>query len=566
MTARLLAIGIDAGEPAMIRSLMARGKLPHMRRLVDEGAWADIESSPYYVDESTWTVFLSGHAQTATGFWTSLRLQKGSYRVQDTGSYDFRTIPQFFEYAGDRKIAIFDVPHSNTLWKQINGLHVIGWGAHFLPAVGCSVPGELYDSLVSAYGRYPAADLQYMGLNWWDTRFLEVMREALFDGIAARVKICTDLLQRENWDLFLTVFPEVHNGSHHFEHLCNPNHPIWPGPGSSSDTDPMVSLYEKLDRAIGDLLAAAGEEACAVVFSIQGHGINCNDLPGLVFVPECLFRLNFPNRTLFPRGDPAADCPPILRQLAKSMWPSDMWERRSDSWFHRKVLSPFTDKVIFPGSEGGHSGTLSAAAKLPGRILEGLRRRLACKAQGFAPSDPVWNPALWYQRWWPEMRAFALPSYADGYVRVNIKGREPSGVVNPLDYNRECERISTELRSLTDSRTGKRLVADIWKPRSSALDDDPLLPDADLVVICEDFATDAVQSPSCGRIGPVPYLRTGGPRSKGFFVAQGPGIGGPQGVGTVRVIDLPRTVLDLMGVSVGKELEGIGFLEKSTTA
>ena len=35
---------------------------------------------------------------------------------------------------------------------------------------------------------------------------------------------------------------------------------------------------------------------------------------------------------------------------------------------------------------------------------------------------------------WPTMRAFALPSFYDGRVRVNVRGRAGGGLVGPEDY------------------------------------------------------------------------------------------------------------------------------------
>ena len=45
-----------------------------------------------------------------------------------------------------------------------------------------------------------------------------------------------------------------------------------------------------------------------------------------------------------------------------------------------------------------------------------------------------WMPAAGYQRYWHWMPAFALPSFYDGRVRINLRGREASGIVIPADY------------------------------------------------------------------------------------------------------------------------------------
>jgi len=38
-----------------------------------------------------------------------------------------------------------------------------------------------------------------------------------------------------------------------------------------------------------------------------------------------------------------------------------------------------------------------------------------------------YQPAIWYKPFWPQMKAFALPSFSEGYIRINLQGREPEG-------------------------------------------------------------------------------------------------------------------------------------------
>jgi len=80
-----------------------------------------------------------------------------------------------------------------------------------------------------------------------------------------------------------------------------------------------------------------------------------------------------------------------------------------------------------------------------------------------------------------------------------------------------CDELSQQLYRLKDGRTGKPMVQRIIRTRQYATERDPKLPDADLVVVWqEEHATDVVDSPDLGRIGPVPHHRTGSHRSNGF--------------------------------------------------
>ena len=57
------------------------------------------------------------------------------------------------------------------------------------------------------------------------------------------------------------------------------------------------------------------------------------------------------------------------------------------------------------------------------------------------------------------MPAFALPSFYDGRIRLNLRGRERDGVVDPADYERVCDDIEQLLRECRDPRTGEPVLA-----------------------------------------------------------------------------------------------------------
>ena len=57
--------------------------------------------------------------------------------------------------------------------------------------------------------------------------------------------------------------------------------------------------------------------------------------------------------------------------------------------------------------------------------------------------------------------AFALPADGHGFIRLNLRGREPAGVVEPGDADELCARIEAGLRSFEDiggGRTVSRVV------------------------------------------------------------------------------------------------------------
>ena len=63
---------------------------------------------------------------------------------------------------------------------------------------------------------------------------------------------------------------------------------------------------------------------------------------------------------------------------------------------------------------------------------------------------------------WPKMRAFALPSFYDGQIQINLSGHEGEGIVAIDDYEHELDRIEAELNGMRDLKTDGKVVAFLW--------------------------------------------------------------------------------------------------------
>jgi predicted AlkP superfamily phosphohydrolase/phosphomutase len=61
---------------------------------------------------------------------------------------------------------------------------------------------------------------------------------------------------------------------------------------------------------------------------------------------------------------------------------------------------------------------------------------------------------------WGKARAFAHPADNQGYIRLNLRGRERDGIVDPADADALIEEISTGLRDFTDPR-GFAVVSEV---------------------------------------------------------------------------------------------------------
>jgi predicted AlkP superfamily phosphohydrolase/phosphomutase len=130
--------------------------------------------------------------------------------------------------------------------------------------------------------------------------------------------------------------------------------------------------------------------------------------------------------------------------------------------------------------------------------------------------------------------------------------------VPPENYGAFCDELSQQIRTLRDARTGRRLVKEIIRTRTIPQDRSDL-PDADLIVFYESEPTDVVDSATLGRIGPVPYARTGGHVNRGVAILKmadcQPGSALPSG----HVRDVAPTILSWLGVPPAENLDGVSL-------
>ncbi|WP_250125018.1 alkaline phosphatase family protein [Chroococcidiopsis sp. CCMEE 29] len=544
----VIAIGLDAADPSLLETWMSQGHLKNLRRLRAQGAYTRLNNLDYYRAETPLTTFLTGCLPEKTGYWAPVKLLEGTYDIEEIEAYDFTEYPPFYALGDDYRVAVFDMPHS-TLSEQVNGVQVLAWGAHAPLTPSHSRPTQLLQELISQHGEHPALNKDYANcLNLTD---LAKLQKALETGISRRSAICQDLLQREPWDLFLTLFGETHSAAHYLWHLSQPDHPLYPILGVRSPGDALLEVFEAVDQAIGEILAKAPEDAYVLVFATHGMGSNIMDLPSMLFLPELLYRFNFPGKFgIAPGKMGTTPKQPMTEGRARwGGWLGTVWGLKHESNPVKGFLRRNTPTKLFNRLE-----PLFGAAPQPDLVsFHQLQKQ----------SDSLfYQPAIWYKPFWSQMKAFALPSFSEGYIRINLQEREPEGIVAPSEYDAFCDELSQQLYCLRDGRTGKPMVQKIIRTRQHATDRDPKLPDADLVVIWqEEHATDVVDSPDLGRIGPVPHHRTGSHRSQGFFMAQGSGIAPGSSLPVGHALDLAPTILKLMDAPIPEYCEGKPLLE-----
>ena len=546
----MIALGLDAADPDLVEAWMAQGLLPNLAKLRSQGAYGRLKGLDHYKAETPWNSFLTGVLPEKTGYWGEIHVPNGTYEVCNIEAYDFQEYPPFYALGDDYRVAVFDLPKA-VLTPQANGPQMLAWGAHAPSTPSASLPPELYGQVTKQFGPHPTLHSDHG--DWWDQAYLQRLRAGLKLGLERRSNICRDWLSQESWDLFLTIFSETHSAGHDFWFASQPDHPLYNYRDPETfPVNPLLEVFQQTDQAIGEIVESAPADANIVVFSVHGSDNNTTDVPAMFFLGEFLYRWCF-GEAKISRGKPGQPLPAPRQFPKRKTWTGEVWQLKHDpnplrGMLRRSLPSRFHPKI---------DQYLGKVAEQDLFSPDELRQQ---------KDEFFWQPVSWYRPFWPKMKAFALPSFSEGYIRINLQGREPEGIVTPEEYDGVCDEIAAELKALVNPRNGLPVVKRVVRTRQKALDLDPRLPSADLVVEWSDPPADVVESNRIGRIGPVPYRRTGSHRARGFMLATGPGIEAGTELPEGDQVDVPATILGLMGAEVPDYFQGRTLLRSQDAA
>lgn len=529
MTNPVIAVALDGPNMDLLEQWLSTGLLPTLRSLMQGGCTGRHIHNKRYRNDRCWDILLSGRDIDSVGAVFNPK----TYSYHHTSSQRESRYSPFYALGDGFKTCVFDLPA--TLSTEVDGIQVFGWGSELNASFPVSAPASLIGELQEMYGTDPKltrsvkirdhntqeTENSYIVPNLYSESELQIAKANLLTSIERRTSICLDLLSREHWDLFLVNFSEPHTA----------NHLLWPVSGTEppnpvlSSVDAMLDVFKGFDSALNQLVKAAPNDATIVVYTIDNTGPNTMDVPSMAMLPELLYRWSNPSEALLTTERTAVQPPPPSKSYDK-LWKHEIW-----------ALVNELGKVI-------------------------LRSPYDLEAE----RDPFsWHPAMWYRPLWGEMRAFALPSVSDGYIRLNLKGREKNGVVEIDDYDSTLESICEMLGNLTDARTGKLAVESVSYGRSSPFDRPDIPPDL-IVSWNREKTIDCIESLELGRIGPLPYFRSGGhlPHGsdiEGLFIAKGPGIPEGETCRSGKLEDVPATILTLVGAPANDQMAGSSLFD-----
>jgi predicted AlkP superfamily phosphohydrolase/phosphomutase len=485
----LALLQFDSVSLPLLEQMLQAGRMPALASLRERGSWQRLEMDPGFFEGYPTLYSGTDEGQHGIYYWFPWVAAEQRVRYMDALPKP-ETVWERVARAGGRSLIIDPF----QMWppKGSMGVGLTGWQFAHKLIEGWSMPRGTYRRLARRFGRAPVLDATYG--HWSASRLLALRRDFVAaPGRAAAA--AAELLARERFDLVWVSFIAAHQAGHFLWDLSQV---------SDSEIDPdareklesgLEDVYAAADAALARILAALPAAADVIVFSPLGMG------------PESS------------RSD-------LLPELLQAV----LGDR--------------------PGAERPQdAGAGSAIWRLRAAMPAGWRAQVARPIPGRAVREMF---ARLYMRGvdWSRTRAFALPGDHHGYVRLNLRGRERDGILEPREGDALMDEIAAGLTTFRDPdgspsvASVERVAERITGPRVEQL--------PDLVVRWSDRPSGDLTHVSSPRFGEVARQGAGSGRSgnhtDGAWAILVPAASRRrQSDGPARVIDIPATACALLG-------------------
>jgi predicted AlkP superfamily phosphohydrolase/phosphomutase len=262
---RILCFGFDGADHALVRDLVARGKLPTIGRLAREGTFGPLRSTIPAVTPTAWSSFLTGLNPAGHGIFNfSTNPNRSVQRLESAASRAGTPLWRRLGPAGIRSAFVL-VPFTYPA-ELMDGILVTGYGGparpEIVPAAAAARIFDAYPELVTAH--HPLHE------RWWED--FGAFNARLLEHVEHTAGVCRLALELEpELRLLVVDFMSSDHAGHLAYNRFDPGHPAH-DPRQAGDE--LVQVYEAVDRACGELIEEAGrrwgEEPTVVVLSDHG--------------------------------------------------------------------------------------------------------------------------------------------------------------------------------------------------------------------------------------------------------------------------------------------------------
>ena len=499
---KVLIVGLDGVPLSLIEAWATEGKLPTLRKLMEEGTVGELRSTIPPTSGPSWSTFMTGKNPGKTGIYDFLYRREGTYVFPpvNASQRDGIALWRLLSNRG-RKVGVVNVPISYPV-EEVNGYMISGWMTPYSAQDFC-YPADLWRELRDQIGYYTIYPTE---------TFAESRRDSFFRAcdelLDLRSRTVSYLMDRYPTDLFMVVLFDTDRVLHQLWHYLDPGHP-WRQPGDGTDkSGPVVRYFQRVDEKLAEIVARADEDTVIIILSDHGMGPAHN----FIVLNNWLLEVGL----LQLKRDP-------FRLLKRWLF---------DAGFTLRNVHRIADRI-----------GLAKHAEYKGLYSMDYLMKLVFLS--FLDVD------------WSRSKAYSFGRHL-GSIYLNVKGREPEGIVEPgREYEQVREEIMRLARGFVHPCTGEPLIGEILKRED--IYQGPYLDRApDLILRPRDERNIFFGLADFGSNVTVDtvYRYSGMHRDYGLLIMTGKGVKKGAAIEGAGIEDLAPTILYAMECPVPQDMDG----------
>jgi predicted AlkP superfamily phosphohydrolase/phosphomutase len=389
----LAVLQFDAVSVPLVKRLLADGRMPTLAELRSRGRWLELETPATHFPAGTYATLYSGLGIADHGMIYSSLWVPAEQRVRWRGSFT-PPIAVWERLAAGGKRALVVDPYETQPPRALRGVALSGWQfVNVMSLLPWSTPGSARRELTGVFGRARRLE-EVFGRP--TVRSLIALRRLLLSATSRVADASIHLIRRERFDLVWVNFLAAHLGGHMLWDLSQIDAERLEEATRVTLENALTDLYEEIDHGLGRIVAVLPDDADVIVTSPMGMGENFSRVDLLPGMLEAVLSGNGPA--------------PARR--AESRAERFLWQLRAS------VPTPVRAQI---------------SAALHGPLTREVTMRLSTLGVD-----------------WSRTPAFLLPSDHFGQVRLNVRGREREGIVDPRRADEVVDDIRSGLLSFRD--------------------------------------------------------------------------------------------------------------------
>ncbi len=241
MNRKVAVIGWDGATRQVIERGINEGWLPTLKSFISNGSFLNLISTIPPATIPAWTSCFTGVNPGKHGYFDFTEMINGTYQIRFTNG-SFRKFPAVWNWltkAGAKSI-VAGVPGTYPI-EKINGIMISGFVS---PLPGKITPEQVYPQEI-----FPTVkDWGYGGINESNIKegwHLKTVTK-LLERLKKKEQVILNLLENEEWDLFISVFNETDTVSHHFWMFWDESSPRY----QDGFKEAIPTIYQYLDTIL----------------------------------------------------------------------------------------------------------------------------------------------------------------------------------------------------------------------------------------------------------------------------------------------------------------------------